>query len=189
MTEQQQEKELNNEAEEGATTEESPRRCKHHRCGKRHGLCRIVVGVFAVIGVIAIACFAFGSHGCHHGWHHGVAQLSGAELTQRIERMSDRALDYVDATDAQREQIASIMQAYKPQFEQAASRHIENRQQALALLGKAEVDRAALEQLRLKAFGSLEANSSELVQMAADIADVLTVEQRQKLIAFQHHHS
>jgi Spy/CpxP family protein refolding chaperone len=57
----------------------------------------------------------------------------------------------------------------------------EARQQAVALLAEPTVDRAALEVLRAGQLQLAEGASRRLTQALADVADVLTPEQRRQL--------
>ena len=57
----------------------------------------------------------------------------------------------------------------------------ERRRQAVALLSQASVDRAALENLRDEKIKLVEQGSRRLTQALADVADVLTPEQKRQL--------
>jgi periplasmic protein CpxP/Spy len=57
----------------------------------------------------------------------------------------------------------------------------EARRQAVELLSRESVDRAALEALRVDQFKLVEQASMRLTQALADVADILTPEQRKQL--------
>jgi Spy/CpxP family protein refolding chaperone len=57
------------------------------------------------------------------------------------------------------------------------------RKQAVALLSAEHVDRAALEALRAQQLQLAEQGSKRITQALADIADVLTVDQKKQLAA------
>ncbi|HRP27208.1 MAG TPA: Spy/CpxP family protein refolding chaperone [Burkholderiaceae bacterium] len=95
-------------------------------------------------------------------------------------RMSDRMLEGLDATDAQRAQIRQITQAaaadMKTQFE--AGRAL--RAQGLAIFGAPAVDPAAVESLRQQMVAHYDQMSQKTTQTMVAIANVLTPEQRAK---------
>jgi Spy/CpxP family protein refolding chaperone len=56
----------------------------------------------------------------------------------------------------------------------------------IQLLSQTTIDRAAVEQLRATQMAMLDTASKRLTQAIEDASDVLTPEQRQKLIAMHH---
>lgn len=103
----------------------------------------------------------------------------GAMMGGHVEHM----LDLVDASDAQRAQIKSIMDTarseLKPQHESLRSLH----EQGLTLLAATNVDAAAIEAQRQKGSALHEQISRRMSQAMIDVARVLTPEQRAKLAA------
>lgn len=95
-------------------------------------------------------------------------------------RMSDRMLEGLDATDAQRAQIRQITQAaaadMKTQFE--AGRAL--REQGLAIFSAPAIDPAAAESLRQQMVAHYDQMSQKTTQTMVAIANVLTPEQRAK---------
>jgi Spy/CpxP family protein refolding chaperone len=89
----------------------------------------------------------------------------------------------VNATDAQKAQIEPIVKQamvdLAPYHDQFSTAHT----QLLALFGQSTIDRAALEQLRVQERQQVDLSSKRLMQLVADIGDVLTPEQRQQLQA------
>ena len=92
-----------------------------------------------------------------------------------------RALKAVNASDAQEEQILAILEAQFAKHQQMRAVHEELHSRLLAALTADSVDRAALEAVRADALQRVEAGSKELVKAIADMAEVLTPEQRAKL--------
>jgi Spy/CpxP family protein refolding chaperone len=97
------------------------------------------------------------------------------------------ALDDVDASDAQVDEIAGILAAALPELQAMREGHRAKREAFLAAFEGERVDRASLEALRAEALTSFDAASQQLLQTVADAADVLTPEQRAEL-ALRHHH-
>lgn len=98
-----------------------------------------------------------------------------------IGRGTDRLLDEVGATDAQRSQVKQIAQAatadLKPQREAGRGLHA----QGLQLFAAPTVDATAVEALRQQMLAQHDQASKRMVQAMLDIAKVLTPEQRAKL--------
>ena len=161
--------------------QQSNHKCKHKRCGKRGRCGRAVFGILAVIGIVWLAGAAFGPGCGHAGWHHGSHHWSETDISQRMEKMSNRLIDHVDASPAQGEQIKAIVNSYAPRLQATRTGHLDNRSAFTRALTEPTVDRSELETVRQSEFALLNSNSQELVQMIADIADVLTPEQRQEL--------
>lgn len=109
----------------------------------------------------------------------GMGTMAGGLMGGHVEHM----LDLVDATDAQRAQIKSIMDAarseLKAQHETLRSLH----EQGLTLFSATNVDAAAIEALRQKGSAVHEQVSRRMSQAMIDVARVLTPEQRAKLAA------
>ncbi len=124
-----------------------------------------------------------------------LALLTGAAHAQRHPDMGgpgmgpmmgghvEHMLDLVDATDAQRSQIKTIMDAarseLKPQRDAMRGLH----EQGLTLFAATNVDAAAIEALRQKGSALHEQISKRMSQAMIDVARVLTPEQRAKLAA------
>lgn len=174
--------EINHE-QENAEQEKRGHSCKRKRCGKRGRCGRFLFALLAVIGVVWLAGIALGPGCGYTGWHHAGDHWSQADISQRMERMSDHLIDHVDASQAQGEQIKAIVNSYASRLQATKSDHLENRTAFTRALTQTAVDRAKLENIRQSELALLNSNSLELMQMIADIADLLTPEQRQKLAA------
>lgn len=119
--------------------------------------------------------------------------LSNPHASMDASAHADRMLKHlyveIDATEAQKGQIGPIvkqaMQDLAPLHTQLRSAH----QQAIGLLNAPTVDRAALEAMRAQNMAMADQASRRLVKLMADVADVLTPEQRSKLAGhLQHMH-
>jgi periplasmic protein CpxP/Spy len=155
--------------------QEHPRR----RFFRRAAVVTVIAGVATGIG---IAAFAHG--GGHGGWHRGGflgGSLDPATLDQRVDRMLKHLYVEIDATDAQKQQLAPIVKAAARDLLPLRTRLRDGRRQAIGLLSQPQIDRAALEALRVDQLMLAEQASKRVTQALADVGDVLTVEQRTQL--------
>jgi len=160
-----------------ASREEKPRR----RFFRRAAIAAAIAAVAAGIGARALA-----QGGGHWGWHRAGFmgdQLDPAKLEEHLDRMLKHLYVEVDATDAQRLQLAPIVKSAARDLLPVRTKIHEARRQAVQLLSQDTVDRAALEALRAEQLQLIEQASRRLTQALADVADVLTPEQRQSLAA------
>ncbi len=141
----------------------SPRR----RFFRRAAIATLLAGAATGIGVKAFA------HG-PHGWHRG-------GFMDDPDRMLKHLYVEIDATDAQKQQLAPIVKAAAGDLLPLRTRMHEARRQAVELLSRDLVDRAALEALRVDQLRLAEQASQRFVQALADVADVLTPVQRREL--------
>jgi periplasmic protein CpxP/Spy len=143
-----------------------------------------IASVIAVVaGGVGLKALAYG-HG-FGGWHRGGlmgADLDPARLDEHLDRMLKHLYVEVDATDAQKQQLAPIVKAAVRDLLPLRTRMRDARGQAVTLLSQPTVDRAALEALRASQLQLAEQASRRLTQALADAADVLTLEQRKKLV-------
>jgi len=149
------------------------------------GLLTIIVGI-TIGGAIAYAVPGhFGTFAAMHG---GAMQgdFSPERASQHIKKAVTWVLDDVDASSEQKAKVNDIFQnALKellPLHEQLHGAH----QQVVQLMSQATIDRAALEQIRASQIVLLDTASKRLTQAIEDASEVLTPEQRQKLIALHH---
>lgn len=119
------------------------------------------------------------------GWHHG-GFMGGPDDSASVQDHVDRAVRHlaieIDATTEQQDKLRAIVSAavkdLQPLHERARAAH----QQAHdLLLTQPTIDRAALEKLRSDQIALWGAASKLITQAIADVAEVLTPEQRQKL--------
>jgi periplasmic protein CpxP/Spy len=156
---------------------------------KPRGLKRLLGGMLlAVAGTLALSAWAqdppagpgFG-HGprMHHAGMGGPGMFMGRP--EQINRMVDRMLDGVGASDAQRTQIKQIVLAaatdLKTQRESAKGLH----EKGIQLLAAPTIETAAVESLRQQTEAQHDQASRRITQGLIDVAKVLTPEQRAKL--------
>jgi periplasmic protein CpxP/Spy len=153
-------------------------RNKWHRRG-RHAL--LALGLLTVAGAgAAWAGYRAFPGGCHR------LGLGHRGMRLYAEFIVERALKQVDATDEQRQQVEAITGRLLDQRAAMHAEHERLHQEIAALLTAEKVDRKQLEALRARQLEKIEAASRQLTQAVADIADVLTPEQRAKLLESVH---
>jgi Spy/CpxP family protein refolding chaperone len=153
----------------------SPRR----RFIKRAAVATLIAGVATGIAFTAFA------HG-HGRWHRAGflgAPFDPARLDERLDRMLKHLYVEIDATDAQKQLLAPIVKDAAQDLLPLRGQMHDARRQAVALLSHDSIDRAALESLRADQLRLAEQASRRFIQALADVAEVLTPEQRKQLAA------
>ena len=119
------------------------------------------------------------------GWHHGMMDgpQSAADVSAHVDHMLKHFYVEVDATEAQKAQIGPLVKQavddLLPLHSQLRAAHV----QAMQALEQPTVDRASLETARLRTC-NCRSGLEALVQLIADVGDVLTPPQRK---AFAEH--
>lgn len=140
---------------------------------------RFIIAGSAIAVVTGLAAgtalvFAHGGGG-HHGWR---GPMAAEEMADHIEHRVQYMLSDIDATEEQKAQITSIMQAAARDVHAMHDEHTAGRQQLREVLSAASVDRARLETLRTEHLRMADEASKRLLTALADAAEVLTPEQR-----------
>ncbi len=115
------------------------------------------------------------------GGHQSFSKLSDAEIDARIERIVKHVAIEIDATSAQQQQITALVSAAAKDLKPVHLRMRTVGKEIRDLLTADTVDRAALEKLRSARLAEAEKISKDLVEVMADVADVLSLKQRKKL--------
>lgn len=97
-------------------------------------------------------------------------------------RALERALSSVSASDDQRIKIRDLLRTARNEIETLQDRLLSSRRAVIDLLSKPTVDRGGLEALRAERQRIADDVSKRITQALADVADVLTSEQRVTLI-------
>lgn len=93
----------------------------------------------------------------------------------------DRLLSHIDATAAQKEQIARIQAQARPELDQLRADGQALHEQAAKLWTASTLDERAIEQSRQKMAAHHELVSQRMTRFMLDVAKVLTPEQRTKI--------
>ena len=109
------------------------------------------------------------------------AHLDPAKLDEHLDRMLKHLYVEVDATDAQKQRLGPIVKAATRDLLPMRDQMRDTRRQAVTLLSQPSIDRTALESLRASQLQLAEQASKRFTQALADVADVLTPEQRKQL--------
>jgi Spy/CpxP family protein refolding chaperone len=133
---------------------------------RRITLAGMVGGIGALFGGRA---FARGHWGGHY------------DVNERIEKMVKHLAVEVDATPEQQEKLTAIAKSAAKDLAPMRGQAMETRKQAMELLSAPNIDRAAIEKLRVSKLQHADAASKRITQAFADAAEVLTPEQRKKL--------
>jgi Spy/CpxP family protein refolding chaperone len=127
------------------------------------------------------------SFGFEHGWCHegspGFASgkpIDPEQMSKMAEKQLDHLLSEVDATKEQKAKATEIVKKSvaigAPIAEQMRSNHLK----MMTLLSSKEIDKAAIEQLRVDQLKTMDEASKHMTQTMLAIAEVLTPEQRAK---------
>lgn len=143
------------------------------------------------LGAVAPRVWAF--HGMQgHGFGHGRGGF-GAQILKDPAAAKEHAgmavefaLRGVNATDEQKQQARRVTDRLVDELGPIAEQHRGHREAIAKELAKPQIDRAAIEKLRQQELELADRASKLAVDGFADIADLLTVEQRQDLMAFAH---
>ncbi len=120
-----------------------------------------------------------GMCGLHRHGPHGLAAAG-----ERAEHAADWMLRHIDASEAQRDQVKALVRDAMADLGQLKEQHAQNRQAFLDALAQPNIDRDALGDLRRAELELAETASGQLVDVIADVADILTPEQRTQLIDY-----
>ena len=129
----------------------------------------------------------FGALGSAVAWktyaHGGRSRgpIDPARLEEHLERILKHFYVEIDATEAQRARLEPIVKQAVKDLMPMHERFHQARKQGMGLLTAPSLDRGALERLRAEQIQAADNASQRLTQALADVADVLTAEQRRHL--------
>jgi len=146
------------------------------------------IGIAAAVGAtltgLGAGVFAHGrpggGWGGPGGWH-ARRDMSPELQAKHLDLMIEHMLDGVDVSADQKSRINSIVTAMMQDMKPLREQRFEARREAIEILTRPTVDRAAIEAFRVEKLKLAEEASKRLTQGIADIAEVLTPEQRTAL--------
>ena len=151
----------------------------------------LIVGAFAavaglLIGVGVVSSRAEAAWG-HRGWgHHGDGKLDPERAKEHAAYAVGFVLGRIDASDEQELQIQSIVNDSIDEMMKGAAEHRARRAELRELFVQPDIDRDALEAIRKLELQLADELSRGIVSAIADVAEVLTLEQRAELIEMHH---
>lgn len=143
--------------------------------GGRYGTAFIVgVGIAAVIAIGAGAAVAQ-NFGKGHG---GMGHMGMRYAEHRMERV----MEDIGASDEQQDRIFAIVDKTRADLRPMGREFRGMREEVATLLAAPTIDKAAVEALRVKRIAEVDAASKTAVAAMVEAAEVLTPEQRAKLV-------
>jgi Spy/CpxP family protein refolding chaperone len=118
------------------------------------------------------------------GGHFRHAAYDPEMMQTQIEFTTDWILSRIEASEAQHQQVKALVQAAVQDLAQMREQHHRNRQALLQALTQPTIDRATLGDIRHAELQLVDTASERIVIALGDIAEVLTPEQRTKLLEF-----
>lgn len=158
------------------------RDCRHgrhrHSRGARFG--RLLFVLFVATAAGLAGGYAGKSFAQGHGGFFS-ARFDPARMDDRFERMVKHLAVEVDATPEQKDKLSGIAKGAARELAPLREKMRTARTQAVELMAAPQVDRAAIEKLRVEQIALADSTSKRITQALAEAADVLTPEQRGKL--------
>ena len=154
------------------------------RLFKRLGIATLIGGLASGIGFKAFA----GGHGCHTRGGFMAGNLDPAAMDERLERMLKHLYVEIDATEAQKQKLGPILKQAAGDLLPLRGKMHAARSEAMQLLTRDSIDRAAIEALRAEQLQQADLASKRFSQAVADAAEVLTPAQRKQIAARMERH-
>jgi Spy/CpxP family protein refolding chaperone len=149
----------------------------------------VVVGVGVLVAGVLGTAFAGSAGLCNRGgalgfghWGRHCDVEDQAEALEHAQSATRRTLTELDVTEEQQERVVTIVDAAVGDLYDLADRHRANRDAFVTAMSRADVDRTELEQIRTAEMQLADSGSSRMLAAMAEIAEILTREQRSQLI-------
>jgi protein CpxP len=139
--------------------------------------------VAALVGGLIAAAPSFAQEppaqrgGSHHGWRHADPEARADRMEYTVKRM----FSSVKASDEQKTQAGAIVRKASADLRPIEDQLRQARRAAIELLARPSIDRNAIEAQRAQQAALRESISKRTTQALADLAEVLTPEQRASL--------
>lgn len=117
----------------------------------------------------------------HRAGYKRFSQLTDEEIETRVNRVVRHIAIEIDATDEQQRKIVALVTAVAREMRPIRDNIVANRKQMHDLLLAEKIDRDAMEKMRAERIAEIDQLSKNVVTAVADVAEVLTVEQRRTL--------
>lgn len=141
-----------------------------------------VIGGLASLLALIVLPSAFARGGGHGFGGHGCDRNQNAEQIQaKSERMLDHVLDRVDATEEQRAEALVLVEGLGERVVNHRAERADVRAQWQDALTAEVIDDKQLEALRQDLVERVDEGSSEVLGLVADLASILSPEQRAEL--------
>lgn len=144
---------------------------------KRKVSLTVGLALAAVIGLGAVVAVAQG--GSWGGWKGGMHHMGARFAEHRIGAM----LDEIDASAEQETKIWAIIDRTRSELRPMGREFRQTREEVATLLAAPTIDKAAVEKLRAERIAAFDEASKKAVAAVVEAAEVLTPEQRAKLVA------
>lgn len=164
--------------DEGFVIDHDPNEKPIARQPKRTLSAKVGLALAAVIGIGAVVAAASGdnrSGWANDRWGHG---WGGRFAEHRI----NSVLDDIDASDAQQDKIWAVIDRTRSQMRPIGREMFSARGEIATLLSAPTIDTAAIEKLRNERLNAVGDVSKAWVSAVVEAAQVLTAEQRAKLV-------
>ncbi len=112
---------------------------------------------------------------------HGVANMTEAQIAERMADVAELGLDSVDADDQQIERVNEVLRGFAPDVVRFRAEHRAIADELRAELGKDTIDRTRIETLRKRAVDLFDRASGKSSATLVAAAEALTPEQRNEL--------
>lgn len=143
---------------------------------------RALFGVLALGGALGLGATAFaGPQEDARGWHRG--PVSVEDVRERVAWGAAQALDRVEATPQQRAQVRAILDDAIPEGVALRADGRALKADLHDALLQPEVDPAEVESIRQEGLALADRASAHALDVVVDLAQTLTLEQRQELAA------
>lgn len=139
----------------------------------------VLAGAATVLATLAACAPGHHRHGDGPMGMHG--QMDPESMGKRVDKAVEWVLSDVQASAEQKQKVSAIAKQAIGELAPLRDKHRAARKSAVSLLAAPSVDRAAMESLRAEQLQLADQASRRVTQALADVAEVLTPEQRLKL--------
>ena len=113
----------------------------------------------------------------------GHGPIDPARMEEHLDRMLKHMYVEIDATEAQKQKLDPIAKQAAKDLQPLREKRQDARRKSVELLSADKIDRGAIEKARAQSMRAADVTSKRYTQALADVAEVLTPEQRKTLAA------